>query len=169
MSRLTEAFGGRWGGERRKHDYVDTQAYAGEFLRVVEWLVAHPAPPSAEATAATETPIGNDHTSMLPTGAIAPVIVLRVEFRRKIWVVARDGHYHERLSALDAAVAAATAIVAQSGRADVALEYELSAADRSAHERGVNVPRSGADGAIQAAAGGDYDGHQLIRRTHRAQ
>jgi hypothetical protein len=146
MSRLKAVFGGRRGGERRELDYVDTQAYAGEFLQVVERLVAQPALSSSEGRAAAETPIENDHTSMPPTGAIAPVIVLRVEFRRLIWEVTRDGkfhgHYHGRLSALDAAVAAATAIVAQSGRADVALEHELSAADRSAHDRGVSVPRT---------------------------
>jgi hypothetical protein len=52
MPRLEAAFGGRWGSERREHDYVDTGAYAGEFLRRVERLIANPGPPQAEDTAA---------------------------------------------------------------------------------------------------------------------
>jgi hypothetical protein len=114
------------------------------------YIAAQPATPLSRSTMAAQPatemrlPSGN---ALIPShSAIAPVAILRVEYRRLVWEVTRDGkfygHYHERQPALDAAVAAATAIVAQSGRADVVLEHESSAADRSAHDRGVCVPRS---------------------------
>ena len=144
MPRLEAAFGGRRGRERREHDYVDTEAYAGAFLRRVEELIAEPARPLAEDTAAAQ-PMPEDHQASFQSYCrIEPVVVLRVQYRRGLWEVTRDGnfygHYHGRLSALDAAVAAAKSIVALSGRADVSLEDEPSAAGHKGGGPGVGVP-----------------------------
>ena len=144
MPRLEAAFGGRRGSERREHDYVDTEAYAGEFLRRVERLIADLDPPQAEDTAAAK-PAPEDHEASFQSYCtIEPVVVLRVGYRRGIWEVTRDanfyGHYHRRLSALDAAVAVAKSIVALSRRADVSLEDEPSAVDRKDHGPSVGVP-----------------------------
>ncbi|HZV05996.1 MAG TPA: hypothetical protein VE999_13030 [Gemmataceae bacterium] len=141
MPRLEAAFGGRRGSERREHDYVDTEAYAGEFLRRVERLIADLDPPQAEDTAAAK-PAPEDHEASFQSYCtIEPVVILRVGYRRGIWEVTRDGnfygHYQGRLSALDAAVAVAKSIVALSRRADVSLEDEPSAVDRKGHGPGV--------------------------------
>jgi hypothetical protein len=144
MPRLEAAFGGRRGSERREHDYVDTEAYAGEFLRQVERLIANPAFPQVEETEVAQPTPADHHASLQTYCAIEAVVILRVEYRRGIWEVTRDGdfygQYHGRLSALDAAVALAKSIVALSRRADVSLEDEPSAVDYKDHGPDVSVP-----------------------------
>jgi hypothetical protein len=78
----------------------------------------------------------DDGASFQTYGAMAPVVVLRVQCRRGVWEVTRNGKFfghYGRLPAIDAAVAAARSIVALLRRADVAVEHEPSAARDHTH------------------------------------
>jgi hypothetical protein len=125
ITRLSAVFSDPLRVGRREHDYTDTHAYADRFMRETLRLVGR----RSERGAAHDTPpqhlrdLGkrSDAAVVVPEGQAATL--LEVSRRAGIWEVTKDGrfygHYTSDQPAFDAAEAAAFAIVAGGGTADV--------------------------------------------------
>lgn len=107
---------------RSEHDYIDTNAYAAQFLQGVLRLGINSDLPEKERT--TIYPSG-DKTGPSTLFGDEPTAI-EVRRRSGIWEVTRDGaffgQFHQRQPAVDAAAAAVFAIVASGGRVKTFLE-----------------------------------------------
>ena len=113
-------------GPRREHDFTDTHAYADQFVRKVLQIVDRRGE-RVEAREATPSHLRavEQHNGDAAADAFKGCAITRFEVKRRvgIWEVTRDGHfyghYQEAQPAFDAAEAAALAIVANGGAADL--------------------------------------------------
>jgi hypothetical protein len=109
---------------RREHDFTDTHAYADQFVRKVRQLMEHRGE-RGEAREATPSHLRavTQHNDVADASEGRAITRLEVKRRVGIWEVTRDGHfyghYQEAQPAFDAAEAAALAIVANGGAADL--------------------------------------------------
>jgi hypothetical protein len=124
VARLSTLFGDPSREDRREGDYTDTQAYADQFIQQVLRLIE-----SRRGPAATGGPT-SDHLQAFEASRDAvgnaddeEVTLIEVSHRAGIWEVTRNGrffgHYVGDQPAFDAAEAAAFAVVAAGGAADV--------------------------------------------------
>jgi hypothetical protein len=128
VERLESAFGGSMRVSRREHDFTDTDAYAERFIRGIRRLDDRPEKVAARSASDAPRPADVDPVPyMVEQPKIVPTL-LQLERRAGIWELTKDGvfygHYHEPQPAFDAANAAARAIVANGGSADILLRGE---------------------------------------------
>lgn len=109
--------------DRREHDFTDTHAdqFGGKVLQIVERRDQR-----GEAREATPSRLrAVEQHNNAATDAFKGRAIIRLEVKRRvgIWEVTRNGHFHghyrEAQPAFDAAEAAALAIVANGGAADL--------------------------------------------------
>ena len=128
VERLESAFGGPMRVSRREHDFTDTDAYAERFIRGIRRLDDPPQKVAAPRASDAPRPADVDPVPyMVEQPKIVPTL-LQLERRAGIWELTKDGvfygHYYEPQPAFDAANAAARAIVANGGSADILLRGE---------------------------------------------
>lgn len=123
LDRLRAVFSDHMRVSRAEHDYTDTDAYAERFIREVLRLGDRAYRPhvSRERPQSSHSPEWNAGSSAKPSNAIA--IMFQMRHRAGIWEVTKDGlffgHYNRQQQAWDAAKAAAAAVIADGGSADV--------------------------------------------------
>jgi hypothetical protein len=148
IARLSAVFSETSQVGRREHEYTDTHAYADQFIQEVLRLIARRNEPDA---ARGPTP---EHLSAFVQSRDAgvalegsPVTLLEVSYRSGIWAVTKDGrfygHYIGDQSAFDAAEAAAFAVVASGGAADVLWNEARGQPGASDRAKGSDVAPSG--------------------------
>ena len=124
IDRLNSVFSETSQMDRCEHDYTDTHAYADQFVQEVLRLIARRSEPDAARGPTPEhlTAFAESGDAGIPP-EVKPVTLLEVSHRAGIWAVTKDGkfygHYIGDQSAFDAAEAAAFAVVASGGTADV--------------------------------------------------
>jgi hypothetical protein len=109
---------------RREHDFTDTHAYADQFVckvsQSVEGRGEHGAARKPASQPRRDFAQSNDVTDLSEGRSVT---LLEVSQRVGIWEVTKDGrfygHYYDDQPAFDAAEAAALAIVANGGQADL--------------------------------------------------
>jgi hypothetical protein len=127
FERLTAVFSGPARAGRREHDYTDTDAYADQFVRKIQSSGA--LPKESAAPFHGEQPSGLDPTAdaAMEPRKVDPTL-FQLSYRGGIWEITKDGnfygHYHLQQPAFDAVEAAAHAVVAGGGCADILLRGE---------------------------------------------
>jgi hypothetical protein len=127
VERLDLAFAAQMRVSRPEHDFTDTDSYADRFIRGIR-RVDDPkkvaAPTAFEAPRSAEldpVPYRVEQPEIVPT-------LLQLGRRAGVWELTKDGvfygDYYEQQSAFDAANAAARAIVANGGSADILIRGE---------------------------------------------
>lgn len=158
IARLSAVFSETSQVGRREHDYIDTHAYADQFVQQVLRLIARRNEPDA---AQGPTPA---HLSAFAESRdvgialeVRPVTLLKVSYRSGIWAVTKDGqffgHYIGDQSAFDAAEAAAFAVVAGGGAADVVWNEVRGQPGASDQAGGSEAPSSGVVRTMEFRAG----------------
>jgi hypothetical protein len=151
FERLTAVFSGPARSVRREHDYTDTDAYADQFIRGIRSPDVSPKgaavpfhrtlPSASDATVA----VAMERRKTDPT-------LFQLSLRAGIWEITKDGnfygHYQSQQPAFDAVEAAAHAIVAGGGCADILLRGQPphTAAERIERSAGETVDAGRAPG-----------------------
>jgi len=137
IARLSAVFSETPEVGRREHDYTDTHAYADQFMQNLMRLIARRTGSAEERRPTSELANVLDRgrdSAIAATGR--PVTLLEVGHRSGIWAVTKDGefygHYIGSQPAFDAAEAAAFAVVAGGGAADVVWDDARTQAPASA-------------------------------------
>ena len=121
MAHLSAVFSEPLPASRREHDFTDTHAYADQFVRKVVQIAER----RDERVSASEPTPKHSRDDIPQDDVFDGRAVTRLEVRRRVgvWEVTRDGrfygHYHEDQPAFEAAEAAALAVVADGGSADL--------------------------------------------------
>lgn len=144
IARLSAVFSETPGAGRREHDYTDTHGYADQFIQNLLRLVARRAGSAEERRPMSEqaNASGGGRNPIIALEEQS-VTLLEVGHRSGIWAVTRDGqfygHYIGVQSAFDAAEAAAFAVVASGGAADVVWDDARPQSAASEQTRGSGV------------------------------
>jgi hypothetical protein len=144
IARLGAVFSETPGAGRREHDYTDTHGYADQFMQNLLRLIARRAGSAEEGWPMSEraNASGDGRNSVIALEG-QPVTLLEVGHRSGIWAVTRDGqfygHYIGAQPAFDAAEAAAFAVVASGGAADVVWDDARPQSAASGQTRGSGV------------------------------
>jgi NAD(P)-dependent dehydrogenase (short-subunit alcohol dehydrogenase family) len=150
IARLSAVFSETPEVGRREHDYTDTHAYADQFMQNLLRLVARRTG-SAEARRpmSEQANASDDDMSSVPAQEGRAVTLLEVGHRSGIWAITKDGQFYGHFiggqPAFDAAEAAAFAIVASGGAADVVWDDSHSQSGASDGRSGVaqmKLPRT---------------------------
>jgi hypothetical protein len=152
FERLTAVFSDPAKAGRREHDYTDTDAYADQFIRGIRSRGALPdasAVPLHRGTSLALDPARDVAIERREAGRT----LFQLNQRAGIWEITKDGnfygHYHSQQPAFDAVEAAAHAIVAGGGCADILLRGRPSrpiAADRIERSGKKTIDPDGAQG-----------------------
>jgi hypothetical protein len=124
-ARLSAIFGDSMRVGRRGHDYTDTHAYADQIIREILRLGEHVPSAGAPDMLPEQRPPRADDVGQAGHPAAT---LFEVAHLRGMWEVTKDGrfygHYRTQQPAFDAVEAAAHAVVASGGAADILLRGE---------------------------------------------